>query len=71
MKRDGRTRPESWLLLGLGSVLFGAVVLLAVTRENVSEPLLVTLGTFGLVLLGVPLPDIIRPRNGKNGDDVK
>ena len=68
MRRDGRTRPESWLLLTLGAILLGTAVLLSITRESVSEPLVVTLLTFALVLLGVPLPDIVRPRSNTPKD---
>lgn len=66
--RDGRARPESWIAFTAGLVLLGTVVVLVTTRESVSEPMVVTLLTFSLVLMGVPLPDILR-RRGTDPDD--
>ena len=68
MNRDGRARPESWITLGAGVALLGTVVFLVTTRESISEALIVTLLTFSLVLMGVPLPDILRPRGGDDED---
>jgi predicted membrane protein len=67
MKRDGRARPESWITLGAGVVLLATVVFLVTTRETVSEALVVSMLTFSLVLMGVPLPDILRP--SRDDDD--
>ena len=70
MNRDGRVRPESWITLTAGLVLLGTVVLLVTTREAVSEAMVVTLLTFSLVFMGVPLPEFLRQRRaGSDGDE--
>jgi len=66
-------RPPDWRILRLsGMVLIGTGVFLAVTRDNVSETLIATLLGFGIVLLGVKLPDSWGfPGRGRFNEDDK
>lgn len=58
MSDDEPIRPPDWRILRFsGLVLLGTAVFLGVTRESVSETLIGTLLAFGIVLLGVKLPD--------------